>query len=126
MGPTSRAPLPAGTASGKAALQLADAERRDAPAWSNRCERLKDEASARELGMRDGQAACTKFAAAPQGDVEVEDARSPASSWPPSELTLERLQARKHRQWVKVALDQRDGVGKIATGATVSGVQHDR
>ena len=65
-------------------------------------------------------------AAAPQDQVEVEDSRSPAAAAPASEVAFYDLEAPKQFGWIGVALDERDRIGKIAAGATMGCVEHDR
>ena len=70
---------------------MADAERPDTPARSDCRERLKHEAAARELRVGDDQVRRPEFPAAPQRDVEVEDAWAPAPAGAATEFALDRL-----------------------------------
>ena len=113
-------------AAGKAAGEMASGEAAaDAPARSDRGERLKDEFPPLELRMGDSQAARAETTAAPEHEVEVEHARAPAPPGAPAELALDFLQAMKQCCRPGVALDQRDGIGEVATGAPVRRIEHD-
>ncbi len=105
---------------------MPDAERPDAPSWSDCRERLKDEIALGEARVRNRELPRSEFAAAPQDDVEVEDSRSPAAAAPPAKVALNGLQARKHLLRIEVAFDQRDCVGEIASGSAVRPIQDDR
>src|SRR5438445_13134618 len=107
--------LPRGAPAGKARGEMADAERAEAPAGRNCRERLEDEASAGELPVGNGQPARAELAAAPQHDVEVEDARTPSTTGTAAEFALERLEPGEHVRRVDPAFNQRDGIGEVAT-----------
>lgn len=62
---------------------------------------------------------------APQSDIEIQDARSPAASCSPPEFALDALQLVKHFPGAEFAFDECDGVGEVASGASVCGVQED-
>jgi len=97
----------------------------DAPVGGDRRERLEDEAAALELGVGDGEAARAKAAAAPQCNVEIEDARTPAARAAPPEVALKPLQSPQHRYRIEVALNQRHGIGEVSPRGTISGVEDD-
>ena len=65
-------------------------------------------------------------AAAPQDEVEIEHARSPAPSAATPECALDRLEAGQHLGRFRLAFDQRHGIGEIATGPAMRGVEYDR
>ncbi len=89
MGPTSRAPLPARASAGKALGKVANPQAIvDPPRRRDGRERMKDESTARERGMRYGQAPGFEAAAAPQHEIEVENTRAPATAASPAELPL--------------------------------------
>src|SRR3954454_2466128 len=118
--------LPSRGAAGKALGEMADGERgADPPAGGNRGERLKHEAAIRDLRMGDSEPAGAPLAAAPQDDIEVEHARTPAAATAAAEIALERLQARKHFRWFEVAFEERHCIGEIATGTPIRGVEDD-
>src|SRR3954447_14348391 len=125
MGPTSRAPLPAGTAAGKAPGEVMNAQRANAPTRCDRGERLQNEGSATQMRMRDDQPPRFEFPATPKHDVEVNDTRTPTAPSAAAELTLETFQARQHRRGFDVTLDERDGIGEIASGASMRGIEND-
>ena len=76
--------------------------------------------------MGNGEAPGPIEPTAPQDDVEIEDTRTPSATASPTELAFEGLEAVQHGRRVQIALNQRNGVGKIATGAAVSRIEHDR
>src|SRR5689334_10922591 len=97
MGPTSPAPLAVRASTGKALGEMPDGEAfADAPRGSDRGQRLQDEIAKGQLRMRDGQASRTKSAAAPQDEIEVEHARTPASAATSSEFTLDGFELPEH------------------------------
>jgi len=98
----------------------------DPPPRRDHRERLQDEASLRELRMGNGQSPRTELAAAPQDDIQVKDARAPAAAGPASEFALEGLEPSQHLGRIKLALDQRNGIGKVAARPAVSSVEDDR
>ena len=105
---------------------MADRRPSNPPAGRYGGQRLKDEAACRETGVGDGEAARPAIAPAPQDDVEIEDTRTPSATASPTELSFEGLEALHHGRRVQIALNQRNGVGKIATGAAMSRIEHDR
>ena len=126
MGPLG-ARLPSRGSAGKAVSEMAGGEAAaDAPTRSDRAQRTKHEAAAGERRVRDGEAARTPFAAAPQNNVEVEHARAPAAAAPAPEIALDRLETRQHLGRFRVAFDQRDGIGEIAARTAVRGIEDDR
>src|SRR5690348_16427269 len=108
MGPPPAARLASRRSSGKAVGEMADCERADAPPGSDRSKGLENEAAAGQPKMGNGERAGAKFAAAPQRDIEIEDAGPPAASRAAAECALEALQAPEHLGRIQVALDQRD------------------
>ena len=105
---------------------MPNTDRADSPAGGDGGEGLKDEAAGREARVRDGERTRTKLASAPKDDVEIEHARTPAAAGAAAELAFKGLHARQHLRRLEVALDQRDGIGKIAPSATVGGIEDDR
>ena len=105
---------------------MTDRGRADAPAWSDRAQRLEDEAALGKLSVRDGQATRPEPTAAPQDDIQVENARTPAAAAAATELALERLQLFEDRRRLEPALDQGDGIGKVAAGAAMRRIEDDR
>src|SRR5690242_17319367 len=125
MGPLGRR-LPFGAAAGKALSEVADGEgASDAPIGSDGRERPEHEAASGELRMGDGERPRAELAAAPQHDVEVKHARPPAAAAAAAEFAFDGLEAAKHLGWVEVAFDQRDGIGEVAAGAAMGGVEDD-
>ena len=114
------------TPAGKAVGQMPNTDRADSPAGGDGGKRLKNEAAGREARVRDGERTRTKLASAPKDDVEIEHARTPAAAGAAAELAFKGLHTRQHLRRLEVALDQRDGIGKIAPGATVRGIEDDR
>src|SRR2546423_1000837 len=103
---------------------MADGEgAQDPPAPRGGRERAEHERAFGERRMGDGQAVRTPPASAPQGDVEVEHARTPAAAGPASETALYGFEPLEHLGRIKGAFDQRDGIGEIAPGAAVGWVQ---
>ena len=98
----------------------------DAPARRDCGKRLEDEAATMKLRVRNGQLARPETAAAPQRDVEIEDARSPAAARPAAECAFHLLELRQHLGRVEVAFDQRDRIGEVAAGRSVCRVDDDR
>ena len=126
MGPLD-ARLPLWAAAGKPMGKVAGRERAvDAPAGRDAGEGLKDEAAPCELSVRDGETARAKLPTAPQCNVEVEHTRAPAQARSAAEGALDVLEALKHLGRPKVAFDQGYGVGEVAAGTPVRGVQNDR
>ena len=105
---------------------VANAEAIYPPTRGNGRERLKDEASLRKLAVGNDETPRAKSSAAPQDDVEIEDTRTPSATASPTELAFEGLEAVQHGRRVQIALNQRNGVGKIATSAAMSRIEHDR
>src|SRR5690348_14759607 len=127
MGPTSGAPLPARAATGKAVSEMARGERSaHPPARRDGGQRLEDEAAVFEAVVGDCQPARPETSAAPQTDVEIENARRPMLSAPPPEVAFDGLQPAQHRGRLEAAFDQRDRIGEIAPGAANGGIEHDR
>lgn len=94
MGPTSPVPLPARGSAGKALGKMTCCEASfDAPAGSDGRERLKNETSPAELLVGNGEAARSKSAAAPESEIEIEHAWTPAPTAAPAELALDLLEA---------------------------------
>ena len=99
----------------------------DAPVRRDRGQRRKDESASFKLRMRDFQFARAPLAAAPKGDVEVEHAWTPPAAAASAEFALETLNSSQHFWWVKRALDQRHGIGEIASGGpSLRWVEDDR
>src|SRR5688572_31479672 len=92
----------------------------DRPAWSDRRQRVDDEASRLELGMGDGERARATAAAAPGRDVEIEHPRAPAPATPPPELALDPLELCEHRRRLERAFDERHRIGEVAAGRAKS------
>ena len=127
MGPTNRAPLPSRTAAGKAMGEMMSGDvALQPPTGSYRRKRAKDEAAARRQAMGDVQAPRAPFAAAPGDNVQVEHARAPAPAAAATEVALNSFEAVKHRGWIECAFHKRYGVGEVAAGAAMSGVEQDR
>jgi len=105
---------------------MADGRRADPPAGRDGGKRLKDKAAAREAGVGDGEAAHPAITAAPEGDVQIEHARTPAAAAAAAELALEGLEAREYLGRLQAAFDQGNGVGEVAAGAAMGCVEHDR
>ena len=97
----------------------------DAPAGRNRGERLEHEAAPLEPRMRNAEPPRAPRAAAPPREVEVEHPRPPAAAGPAAEIALDRLEPAQHLGWLKRAFDQRHGIGEVAAGAAVGGVEDD-
>jgi len=104
---------------------MANGEFADPPARSDRSERVENEASTGELGVGDRQAPRAEPATAPQSDVEIQHAWSPAATATASEFALDALQARKHDRGFEAAYDKGDGIGEITSGVTMGGVEDD-
>jgi len=127
MGPTSRAPLPARAAAGKAVGEVARIEAAaDRPVRRDGGEGLENKAAPVDPGMRDGQPPGPELAAAPQDEIEIEHARAPSAAVPAAERTLDLLELRKHRWRTKLTLDDRDGVGEVASCAAMRRIEDDR
>ena len=93
MGPTSPAPLPVRAASGKALGEMSYGEAAfDAPGGGDRSQGLKDEVALREPAMRHVQVTRAESTTAPQHEVEIEDARTPAFPGAAAELALKLLE----------------------------------
>jgi hypothetical protein len=97
----------------------------DAPVGCDRRQGGEDEASLLQLRVRDRQPPRAKFSPAPQNEVEVEDPRPPALPRPAAERAFDRLEPAQHRRRLEPAFDQRHGVGEIAAGAALCGVEDD-
>jgi len=123
MGPTSRAPLPVRASASKALREMPSSMRPfNSPSRRNGGERLKDEAPFRDLWMRDRQAPRPEFSAAPQSEIEIENARAPAAPAPTAEIAFYRLETTQHFGRFKIAFDKRNCIGEIAPCAAVRGV----
>lgn len=83
---------------------MPDTERPDPPPRCDRDERLKDETAAGQLRVGDGKPARAEVSAAPQHEIKVEHARSPAATGAATELTLNAFQAREHFRRLEAAL----------------------
>ena len=123
MGPPARR-LASRRSSGKAVSEMADPQRSDPPVGRDCGERFKDEAPAPELGVWNGQSARAEFAPAPQRNVEIEDARSPAPARAAAELAFDGLQSPQHIRGLQVAFDQGDRIGEIPARGPM-GLAHD-
>ena len=75
--------------------------------------------------MRDFQFTRVPLAAAPEDNVEVDHARTPATAAPSAEFALEPFKSCQHFWRLERALDQRHAIGEIASGAPVRGVEDD-
>lgn len=121
--PLLRAPEIAGRPKGV----LARADRAvEAPIGRDCRQWLNDERPACREGMRHRQPARAPFAAAPGDDVEIEDPRPPALAAAAAEIVLDLLEHGEHRRRIKVAFDQRHGIGEIAARGPVRGIEDDR
>lgn len=97
MGPTSPVPLPARGSAGKAQGKMTCCEASfDAPAGSDGRERLEHEGALAELPVGDGEAARSKLAAAPESEIEIEHAWTPAPTAAPAELALNLFETGEH------------------------------
>src|SRR5262245_33198068 len=108
--------LPPGAPAGKALGEMARGETSfNTPGSRNGCKRLKHETAICEVGMGNDEAARSELAAAPQCNVEIEHAWTPAAAAPPAEISLDPFEALEHLGWLEFALDEGDGVREIAT-----------
>jgi len=98
----------------------------DAPTRRDGRERLKYERPALDRGVRHRQLARVPPAAAPVGNVEVEDPGAPAPAAAPSELALDALERCQHVGREELAFNQRHGIREVAPGAAMRGVEQDR
>ena len=127
MGPTSGVPLPAREAAGKAVSEMARGERSaHPPAGRDGRERVKDEAAMLQSVVRNFQPPRAEAATTPQRDVEIQYPSGPMLAATTTEVPLDGLQLPKHFQRFQRALNQRDGIGEVATGAADGGVEDDR
>ena len=127
MGPTSPAPLPARGSAGKAPREMACGQASfNAPAGRDRRERLEDEAPLAKLRVGDRKALRAKAAAAPQHEVQVENTRPPAPPSAPAECSFDPFERFEHIWRIKIAFDERYGIGKIASGSAVRRIEDDR
>ena len=95
------------------------------PAGRYRCEWPHDEASLARRFVRNGEPALSPFTACPGDDVEVEDSGAPAASAPSAELALHRLERLKHEWRLQLAFDESDGIGEVAAGTAMRGIEQD-
>jgi len=109
----------------KAVGELRDGRSVDPPERRHGCQGLEDEASARELRVRDSQPSRAKLAAAPQRDVEIENARAPATPAAAAELPLKGFEAGEQGRRVEATFDQRHCIGEVSAGAAMSRVEDD-
>lgn len=98
----------------------------DAPPWSDRGQRLEDEAALFQLGVRNHQSARSEPAAAPQDDVEIEHTRAPAPAGPAAEFTLDAFELGEHLGRTEAAFDQRNRVREVAAGSAARRIEDDR
>ena len=125
MGPL-QARLPSWAPAGKALRELAGRQGPlDTPVGGNRGERLKDEASVGELGMRDCQSTRSPIPTAPQHKVQVENPGSPATPAAAAKFPLHQFETLQHCWRLEVTLNQRDGIREISTRTAVRSVQDD-
>ena len=96
------------------------------PSGGDRREWLEHESALLQRSVRDRQRPRPPLATAPCDDVEVENARPPASSAAPAEIPLDLLQAFEHFGRRNIALHQRDAIGEVAAGAAVGRVEKNR
>src|SRR3954447_13585388 len=125
MGPLARRLASRGS-SGKAVGEVPRSEwAAHPPSRRDGRERLKHKGAVFEAARGNVQHPGWEAAAAPQTDVEVENARGPMLAAPPAELLLDLLDTPQHLERIQVAFDESDGIGKIATRAADSGVEDD-
>jgi hypothetical protein len=105
---------------------MTDGVRTNPPARCDGRQRLEHEAASCELWMWDRQPPRAELASAPQCNVEIEHALAPAPAAAPAELALDPLETFEENEWLQSAFDQCNGVGEVATGAAVGGVEDDR
>ncbi len=96
------------------------------PAWRDRGEGHEDEGAAFKLGVRNGQRARGKPAAAPQGNVEIEHPRSPALAGAPSEIALYGLEVAKQLARLERGFNKSDAIGEVAAGEAMGVIEQDR
>src|SRR5690348_15537467 len=126
MGPTSRAPLPAGDAAGKAVREMARCQRSlNRPGRCDGSERLKDEGSPAELWMRNREPARPDWAAAPEYQVQVEHSRAPSLAASSAEFSLYQFEALQHLRRFEFAFHECHRVREVASGTAVRGVEDD-
>jgi hypothetical protein len=76
--------------------------------------------------MRNVESPRAELATTPEGNVEVEHARTPAAARAAAEVSLDALEALEHLGGLKPAFDEGDGIGEIAARRTVRGVEDNR
>ena len=96
-----------------------------APAGVDGGQRADHEAPRRGRRVRNYEPALAPSAAAPGNDVEIEDARTPATSAATAEVALNCLQLPQHLRRFERAFHQSDGIGEVPAGAAMRWIEHD-
>jgi hypothetical protein len=97
----------------------------NSPSRGDMAQRQDHEHTPLERQVRDGQAPGFHRRPVPGEDIEVENARAPASARTPAECPLDRFQLSQHGIRRLLTLDQRHGVGEVASGAALGRVEQD-
>ena len=95
------------------------------PAGCDRRERIERERPLLKRRVRNGEAMRSPMPAAPGQDVEVEHSTAPAAAPATAEVAFDGFEAAEHLGRFELAFDKRDGVGEIASGTAVCGIEDD-